>query len=162
VSLLLKIYWKLILIQTFDSIIPELLLWVRNKAEDKKCLFIAHNGSSFDFILFEKELGKSMPGNWTFLDSLPITRKILKIPKCNLENLVMTFFPEKTVPHRAKGDVEHLWGVLKKCFQAEDKETVEHLERIYQERVLGGASRTQRQLTLEESFPMEEYTTLVD
>jgi len=40
----------------FGEIIPDLILWVRTKVEDRKCLFIAHDGSSLIFYCLKKNI----------------------------------------------------------------------------------------------------------
>ena len=83
-------------------------------------VFIAQNGKRFDSNRLQTQLdlvGKQLPLNCFFEDTLEIFRKL--VPKHYKKksfalNALSEHFLGSKVPHRAKGDVETLWNLLKK------------------------------------------------
>jgi len=108
----------------FGELIPILLQYVWSRQMDgKPVLWIAHNGRSFDvpFLFFEFRRCKvEMPGDWLFVDTLPIARQLVdskgsKLSSVSLEKLRERYkIPLTGSAHRAMQDVTTLCYVLQK------------------------------------------------
>jgi len=108
----------------FGELIPILLQYVWSRQMDgKPILWIAHNGRSFDvpFLFFEFRRCKvEMPGDWLFVDTLPIARQLVdskgsKLSSVSLEKLRERYkIPLTGSAHRAMQDVTTLCYVLQK------------------------------------------------
>ncbi|KAL6901937.1 hypothetical protein ACP4OV_004813 [Aristida adscensionis] len=108
----------------FAELVPILLQYVWSRQMDgKPILWVAHNGRSFDvpFLFFEFRRCKvEMPGDWLFMDTLPIARQIvdsngLKLSSASLDNLREHYrIPLVGSAHRAMQDVTTLCYVLQK------------------------------------------------
>ncbi|KAM0899167.1 hypothetical protein ACQ4PT_021465 [Festuca glaucescens] len=108
----------------FGEFIPILLqyVWSRQVA-GKPIMWVAHNGKSFDvpFLIFEFERCKQeMPGDWLFVDTLPIARQLVesngqKISSASMNALIERYkIPVGGDAHRAMRDVTALCYVLQK------------------------------------------------
>ncbi|OEL20343.1 Pentatricopeptide repeat-containing protein [Dichanthelium oligosanthes] len=108
----------------FGELIPILLQYVSSRQMDgKPVLWVAHNGRSFDvpFLIFEFRRCKAeMPGDWLFVDTLPIARQLVdssgsKLSSASLEKLRERYkIPLTGSAHRAMQDVTTLCYVLQK------------------------------------------------
>nr|CAB3496176.1 unnamed protein product [Digitaria exilis] len=108
----------------FGELIPILLQYVWSRQMDgKPVLWVAHNGRSFDvpFLIFEFRRCKvEMPGDWLFVDTLPIARQLVdskgsKLSSVSLEKLRERYeIPLTGSAHRAMQDVTTLCYVLQK------------------------------------------------
>ncbi|KAL5209168.1 hypothetical protein ABZP36_004791 [Zizania latifolia] len=123
-------------IPRFGEFVPILLqyVWSRQMA-DKPVLWVAHNGRNFDvpFLMYEFQRCKiEMPGDWLFVDTLPIARQLvdsngLKLKSASLEKLREHYeIPFAGSAHRAMQDVTTLCYVLQKL-TFELKLTIPHL-----------------------------------
>lgn len=69
--------------------------WVRNIQEPgKPVIWVAHNGKTFDFPFFIRELdrcGHGIPDHWRFFDTLPLVRKL--VDSNGISSLLFLFFP---------------------------------------------------------------------
>ncbi|KAI4966370.1 hypothetical protein ZWY2020_041116 [Hordeum vulgare] len=111
-------------IPRFGEFIPILLqyVWSRQVA-GKPVMWVAHNGKTFDvpFLIFEFQRCKQeMPGDWLFVDTLPIAKQLVdsngkKISSASMKNLVEHYkIPVDGKAHRAMRDVTALCYVLQK------------------------------------------------
>ncbi|KAG0551458.1 hypothetical protein BDA96_01G425400 [Sorghum bicolor] len=108
----------------FGELVPILLQYVWSRQMDgKPVLWVAHNGRSFDvpFLIFEFRRCKlEMPGDWLFVDTLPIARQLVdsdgsKLSSVSLKNLRERYnIPLTGSAHRAMQDVTTLCYVLQK------------------------------------------------
>lgn len=108
----------------FGEIIPILLQYVWSRQMDgKPVLWVAHNGRSFDvpFLMFEFRRCKvEMPGDWLFVDTLPIAKQLVDSNGSKLSSVSLKFLRERyKIPltgsaHRAMQDVTTLSYVLQK------------------------------------------------
>lgn len=108
----------------FGELIPVLLQYVWSRQMDSKpVLWVAHNGRNFDvpFLIFEFRRCKiEMPGDWLFVDTLPIAKQLVdskgsKLSSVSLENLRERYkIPLTGNAHRAMQDVTTLCYVLQK------------------------------------------------
>ena len=96
---------------TFAQIVDDLVEFT-----DGEILLIAHNNDSFDIHFMKKEfsrLGKELPDNWKFLDSLKWARRYRPdLPKHTLQYLREVFGIEANNAHRALDDVVILHKVF--------------------------------------------------
>lgn len=111
-------------IPRFGDLIPILqqYVWSRQMT-GKPVLWVAHNGRSFDvpFLIFEFQRCKvEIPGDWLFVDTLPIARQLVdsngsKLSSVSLEKLRERYkIPLTGSAHRAMQDVTTLCYVLQK------------------------------------------------
>lgn len=108
----------------FGEFIPILLQYVWSRqVVGKPVMWVAHNGKSFDvpFLIFEFERCKQeMPGDWLFVDTLPIARQLVepdgkKISSASMDSLIGRYkIPVDGDAHRAMRDVTALCYVLQK------------------------------------------------
>uniref|UniRef100_A0A0A9CUW5 Exonuclease domain-containing protein n=1 Tax=Arundo donax TaxID=35708 RepID=A0A0A9CUW5_ARUDO len=111
-------------IPRFGELIPILLQYIWSRQMDgKPVLWVAHNGRSFDvpFLIFEFRRCKvEMPGDWLFVDTLPIARQLVdsngsKLSSASLGKLRERYkIPLTGSAHRAMQDVTTLCYVLQK------------------------------------------------
>ncbi|KAL6649781.1 hypothetical protein ACP70R_014005 [Stipagrostis hirtigluma subsp. patula] len=108
----------------FAELVPILLQYVWSRQMDgKPILWVAHNGRSFDvpFLFFEFQRCKvEMPGDWLFVDTLPIARQLVDSDGSKLSSVSLGKLRERyKIPlvgsaHRAMQDVTTLCYVLQK------------------------------------------------
>ncbi|KAK3151376.1 hypothetical protein QOZ80_3AG0245080 [Eleusine coracana subsp. coracana] len=108
----------------FGELIPILLQYVWSRQMDgKPVLWVAHNGRTFDvpFLIFEfRRCKMEMPGDWLFVDTLPIAKQLVdsngsKLSSVSLEKLREHYkIPITGSAHRAMQDVTTLCYVLQK------------------------------------------------
>jgi DNA polymerase III alpha subunit (gram-positive type) len=89
-----------------------------------KVYFLAHNGNSFDTKVLETEyrrIGRPMPTNWIFLDSLPIIRRALQRQNKTVSNFQLATLAQELlnepVKHQAIADVRSLLHILQHVLQ---------------------------------------------
>lgn len=108
----------------FGEFIPILLqyVWSRQVA-GKPVMWIAHNGKNFDvpFLIVEFERCKQdMPGDWLFVDTLPIAKQLVesdgkKVSSASMKTLIERYeIQVDGDAHRAMRDVNALCYVLQK------------------------------------------------
>lgn len=69
---------------------------------------VAHNGNRFDFPIFRNLLaryGFMIPGNWRFIDTLEMSRKIRVTPRNSMAVLCSHYKVDNVAAHRAMSDV---------------------------------------------------------
>uniref|UniRef100_A0ACD5XKP7 Uncharacterized protein n=1 Tax=Avena sativa TaxID=4498 RepID=A0ACD5XKP7_AVESA len=108
----------------FGEFIPILLQYVWSRqVVGKPVMWVAHNGKTFDvpFLIFEFERCKQeMPGDWLFVDTLPIARQLVesngeKISSASMKTLIERYkIQVGGDAHRAMRDVTALCYVLQK------------------------------------------------
>ena len=107
----------------FGEIIENLEKDIECKNKDDKTYLVAHNGNSFDEPFLKEEysrIQRKVPENYVFIDTLPITRHLLKneVENHQLQTLKKYFNIEvdDSIAHTAKADVvvlAELWEKLK-------------------------------------------------
>ena len=109
--------------KNFSQIIDNLEKDFECKNKDNKTYLIAHNGNTFDELFLKEEynrINREIPEGYIFIDTLPITRELLKdkVENHKLQTLKRHFDIEvdDSVAHTAKADVvvlAELWEKLK-------------------------------------------------
>ena len=109
--------------KNFEAIIDDLEKDIECKNYDDKTYLVAHNGNSFDEPFLKEEyrrIEREVPKNYIFIDTLPITRELLKnkVENHQLQTLKKYFNIEvdDSIAHTAKADVvvlAELWEKLK-------------------------------------------------
>jgi len=107
----------------FGEIIENLEKDIECKNKGNKTYLVAHNGNGFDELFLKQEynrIKRDIPENYIFIDTLPITRKLLKnkVENHQLQTLKKYFNIEvdDSIAHTAKADVvvlAELWEKLK-------------------------------------------------
>ena len=107
----------------FGEIIENLEKDIECKNKDDKTYLVAHNGNGFDELFLKEEykrIKRKIPDNYVFIDTLPITRELLKnkVENHQLQTLKKYFNIEvdDSIAHTAKADVvvlAELWEKLK-------------------------------------------------
>ena len=98
------------------TVLTDFETWIRERFNDQTDVYLmAHNGIGYDKPVLElayKRLGRPMPGNWHFADSLPQIKRLFRMPSYKLGAIYQHFFNEPLVgAHGAMADTRALYRV---------------------------------------------------
>jgi len=99
-----------------NEVLNDFETWIKARFSDQTTVYlVAHNCIGYDKQILEvsyKRIGRTMPSNWHFLDTLPQIKRLFRMPKYKLGAIYETFFREPLIgAHGAIADVRALYRV---------------------------------------------------
>lgn len=100
-----------------ESVLIDFENWVTTRFPNHQTdiHLMAHNCIGYDKLVLElnyKRIGRQMPGNWHFIDSLPQIRQLIRMPSYKLSAIYQAFFNQPLEgAHGAIADVRALYRI---------------------------------------------------
>lgn len=121
--------------------VSNMFQYIKQNSDEKNPIYIvAHNGNSFDFIIFRKllttyhktvmELDQSVMSRFKYIDTVLLARSLFKYERVSQKNLCEKYNVKNDAEHRALGDVNALEKIYIHLCDALSNETdVNYIER---------------------------------